>query len=148
MLRLKSNTKKGIGIIEILCSMAVLLILCNFAFSTKIHVLKLNKCNKKLNQYVGFLDSLKEDMYFNYSFEEIQNLRNCKNFMINKENINTQSIKDKGINIFEKESSNEKPYLVMNIEDDNEVLKIELMLYVDINNKSKTLKSICFKGEY
>ncbi|MCY6960469.1 hypothetical protein [Clostridium brassicae] len=148
MLRLKSNTRKGIGVIEVLCSMAILLILCNFTFSTKMHVLKLNQYNKKSNQYVEFLASLKENMYFNYSCEEIQNLRNSKMIMINKENINSQSIKDKGINIFEKEVSREKPYLLMNIKDDNEVLKIELILYVDINNKSRTLKSICFKGEY
>lgn len=145
MFKLNKRRKKGIGMIEIVCSIAIFLILSSFIFSIKINNLKLNISNRKMNEYIEFLEALKGEMYCNHNYQDIIEMKNMNLLTINKENINLDSLKNKDINsIFTEERKEEIPYLVMSIEDDKEVLKISFQLYA----QNEIIKNVWFKGAY
>ncbi|MCY6370332.1 hypothetical protein [Clostridium ganghwense] len=149
MFRLNKCKKKGIGMVEVVCSMAIFFLLSSFILSIKINNLKLNSYNRQVNEYVEFLDSLKEDIYYNYNYDDIKVMESKNLVIINKENISLESLKIEGAkNIFTSEEIKHRPYLIMSIEDDKEVLKINLELYVNIQNHNKVMRAVCFKGEY
>ncbi|MEL7597292.1 MAG: hypothetical protein AAGU01_03715 [Clostridiaceae bacterium] len=145
MFKLSKDRKNGVGMIEVICSIAIFLILSNFIFSMKINNLKLNSSNRKMNEYVEFLQALKCEMYCNHNYQDIIEMKNKNLLIINKENINLDSLKNKDINsIFTGKIKEEPPYLVMSIEDDKDVLKISFQLYA----QNKVIKSVWFKGVY
>lgn len=145
MFKLSKVRKKGVGMIEIVCSIAIFLILSSFIFSIKINNLKLNISNRKMNEYIEFLEALKGEMYCNHNYQYMKEMKNKNLLIINKENINLESLKNKDIkSIFTCERKEEIPYLIMSIEDDKEVLKISFQLYA----QNKVIKSIWFKGAY
>ncbi|MCY6354059.1 hypothetical protein [Clostridium sp. ZS2-4] len=145
MFKLNNDRKKGIGMIEIVCSIAIFLILSSFIFSTNINNLKLNISNRKMNEYVEFLEALKAEMYCNHNYQDIIEMKNHNLLIINEENINIDSLKNKGIkNVFTEKRKEEIPYLIMSIEDDKEVLEISFQLYT----QNKMIKSVWFKGAY
>lgn len=146
MFKLSKGRKNGVGMIEIVCSIAVFLILSSFIFSIKINNLKLNMSNRKMNEYIEFLEALKGEMYCNYNHQYITEMKNQNLLIINKENIKIDSLKNnKDIkSIFTEERKDEIPYLIMSIEEDKEVLKISFQLYV----QNKVIKSVWFKGAY
>lgn len=145
MFKLSKCRKKGVGMIEIVCSIAIFLILSSFVFSIKINNLKLNISNRKMNEYIEFLEALKGEMYCNYNYQDIIEMKNKNLLIINKENINIDSLKNKDIkSIFTGKRKEDIPYLIMSIEDDKEVFKISFQLYA----QNKVIKSIWFKGAY
>lgn len=148
MPKLKNKCKKGVGLIEVLCSMAVLLILTSYVFTSRLNVLKVSKENRQLNGYVELLSSLKKNMYFNCTYDDIMELIKDDRLYIDKSNLSVKNLKENKLQVFTKSNTNEKPYLKMDIENHGEVLKLELNLYVDVNKKNKVLKAVCYKGAY
>ncbi|MCY6483740.1 hypothetical protein OW763_05175 [Clostridium aestuarii] len=150
MLKLRKNEHKGIGIIDVVCSLAIFFVLLIFIFSIKMNALNLRNNNEKVVKYIEFVEALKNVIYYNHNFNEIETLVNTNKVVINKGDISLESIKNKDLeDIFVRNSSKEMPYLIMKVEeDDGEVVKLSLNLHFINKNKNKTIKCICYKGEY
>lgn len=148
MFKLNKSSKKGIGMVEVVCAMALFFILASFAYSVRCNAIKMDDSNRKLSEYVEFLNSLREYIYFNCTYSDVKNFKDQNLAIINKENISVNKIKENGTTMLVSTQNGERPYLIMNMEENENVIKITLNLYIKINNEDKSLKTVCFKGEY
>lgn len=145
MLGLKS--KKGFSLIEVICSMAILMIMLAVFFNISSNAIALKKYNIELENNITFLEGLKNNIRYNMSCEEVLELWHNNKLYIHGENLNLEALKNKSIrSIFSSDQPEKKPYLVMNIEE-SRVLEIHMNLYSNLKNK-KIFNFRFYMGKY
>ncbi|MCM8711028.1 type II secretion system GspH family protein [Clostridium sp. SYSU_GA19001] len=145
---LKSNKKSGFTIIEVLCALSIFSILFNCIMCIQLNNMKLKKYNKELSSFLYVLEAVKKEIIFNSTYSSIKNLNNNGRKYIRKDKLTIDNIKTLKLEeIFDVDKENDDSYLVMKITD-GEVLKIELELYVKINNREEKIKCEFYKGNY
>ncbi|MBC2580311.1 prepilin-type N-terminal cleavage/methylation domain-containing protein [Clostridium sp. DJ247] len=145
---LKLKIKKGLTLIEVLCSITIFSIIILLIISIQLSSIKIKKYSNDIYNYSIFMEELKNVIINNTSYEELKNISLENKYFISKENIRIEKIKEIGItNIFVSNIEKQEPYLVINIEGD-EVLKVKLELHTKPLKKEKVMECEFYKGTY
>lgn len=146
MLKLKSN--KGFTLIEVLCSLCVFSILFLSALTMQINSYKIEKYYKEFESYCLFEEYVKNNLIYNCTYDEIQQLKAQNRFYISNDNIKLNNIENAGFtDMFVSTVQQQKPYAQIDIQGDK-VLKINLKLYMQIMNKKEVMECEFYKGKY
>lgn len=158
----KLNKSRGIGFIDVICSLAILMIAITYIASFKVKEIKLKKYNTEMNKSAVFMEALKNDITYNYTYEEIEKLliehlhSNNSNYtyenklFINGNNLNLDSLNTKGLEeILDKFENNKETYLEITANnDEDKIIKINLIFFINGIQSNKTIRTTLYKGEY
>jgi|GEM_PF-1704233 len=98
----QSLTKKGFTLVEVICSLGVFSIIFICVMSFDVTSLNMQKDIKTINNNVLIIESLKNNIIYNMSFDQIKQLQIDEKFYINKENMTFDKIKTGGTGVFSK----------------------------------------------
>jgi hypothetical protein len=94
------------------------------------------------------MEHIKNNMIYNFSYKDIENLKSQGRYYGLIENINLDNFKGKNLmDLFTKNKPENKSYLEMTIEGDK-VYKVNLKFYVKILKKEKVMECEFYKGNY
>ncbi|MBV4418618.1 hypothetical protein KM800_04650 [Clostridium tyrobutyricum] len=139
--------KKGFTMIEVLCSICIFIMLFTTAFKIQLNVFKMQKYNKSINDCTYTVESIKNNMIYNLSYDDILKLdsNNMKYIEVNnflKFNYTSDNI----LNLF----SPIKPkgsYIEINIEK-GEILKIKLKSNQNSYGINRVRECEFYKGNF
>lgn len=124
----KLKTNNGFTLIEILCSISIFSVMFAMIITIELKNISLHNENLKLRDYKYFMEALKNDIKFNWNYEELRRL-SVKEMYIEGDNINITVLKEgRGINILNTEKPDYLPYIEISIQG-NDVMKIDLKLH-------------------
>lgn len=146
MLNLKSN--RGFTLIEVLCSISVFSILFMSALTMQISSHKMQKYYEKMYTYSIFEEYVKNNIIYNCTYEQIEQLKMQNRLYISEHNINLNNIDNMDFtDIFMSTVPQQKPYVQINVQGDK-VLKIDIKLYTQEMNKKEVMECEVYKGKY
>lgn len=146
MFKLKS--KKGFVIVEVLCGISIFMILFYASLQAIYTSSKIKKQQRHLEVYFTYLESLKNNLIYNNTYEELKFLQENNKIYIKDEQIQEKILKSKNVkNIFTDEMPSIFPYIKMNILGD-EILEVNLQLNYKFNEKHKKVDCKFYKGRY
>ncbi|URZ06835.1 prepilin-type N-terminal cleavage/methylation domain-containing protein [Clostridium felsineum] len=131
----KLRNKKGFALVEVICAFSVFSILFLFAVSLRVDEVKMKKVNDDIQNYTYYIDAVKNEMIFNYTPMDIDNLSRQEKIYLSK-----NKILDNQSQVDLKEDravGNAYPYITVSYLNENGALKITLKLYTDIMGKEK-----------
>lgn len=156
------NKSRGIGFINVICSLAILMIAITYITSFKVREIKLKKYNAEMNKSVVLMEALRNEITYNYTYDEIKELFvNClslnngkyiseNKLFINGDNLNLDSLNTKGLReILDKFENNKETYLEITANNDEEkIIKINLTFFINGIQSNKIISTTLYKGEY
>jgi len=146
---LKSISKKGFTMVEVLCSMAVFSIIFLCMMSYESASLNIKKDIKTLNDNVLIMDTLKKNIIYSMSFEELEQLLENNKFYINKENMTFDKIKIASVGQFSDQILGANSYIKLSyIKDGLKVYKLTLSLYSGKPKDILELQCNFYKGDH
>ncbi len=106
------------------------------------------KCEHiKKEKYIEFFQGVKNEIMYNFTYEDLKNLKNKSKLYIQKDEMNWDFHEEKDIKmLFTDMVPKEKPYLEMKINEE-EILKVDLILNYG-KMKEDHLKCQFYKGRY
>ncbi|MCR3760238.1 type II secretion system GspH family protein [Clostridium felsineum] len=131
----KLRNKKGFALVEVICAFSVFSILFLFAVSLRVDEVKMKKVNDDIQNYTYYIDAVKNEMIFNYTPMDIDNLSRQEKIYLSKNKIlDNQS----QVDLKEDRAVGDSyPYITVSYLNENGALKITLKLYTDIMGKEK-----------
>lgn len=140
--------KKGFTLIEVLCAITLFSTLFITCLRTELNALSLKKYNQSMKKYLVCMEYIKNNMIYNFSYNDIQNLKNQERCYCSINAGNLDKFKGENLNnLFVKSRPENKSYLVMNVDGDR-VYKVNLKLYVQILKEERILECEFYKGSY
>lgn len=108
-----SKTEKGFSMIEAILSTAMFMIILSCIVNMYAKVINIKNENKLIYQYTAFMEALKNNMEYNMTYDDLQNLYTDSKLYIYSGDINIDSLKNKDIkSIFKSTSDRNYPYAV------------------------------------
>lgn len=124
----KLKTNNGFTLVEILCSISIFSVMFAMIITIELKNISLHNENLMLRDYKYFMESLKNDIKFNWNYEELKQLLG-KQMYIRGDNINITMLKEgRGREILTTEKPDCLPYIEIGIQG-NDVIKIDLKLH-------------------
>ena len=146
---LKSLSEKGFTLVEVLCSLAVFSIIFICMMSYEIASLNMKKDIKTMNNNVLIMESLKNNIIYSMTYEELEQLIAGNKFYINKENMTFDKIKIAVSDSFSSQTPAANSYIRLSyVKDELKVYKLTLSLYSGNPNDTLKLQCSCYKGDY
>ncbi|AYD40610.1 type II secretion system protein [Clostridium fermenticellae] len=146
MLSLKNN--KGFTLIEVMLSISLFSILFISALSVQTASYRIQKYCKKMYTYSIFEEYVKNNLLYNCTYDEIQQLRSQTRIYMEYYNINSENIdRLKFTKMFVNNIPGQKTYIKLDISGDK-ILKINIGLYSEGINKRKIMECEIYKGKY
>ena len=146
---LKSTSKKGFTLVEVLCSLGVFSIIFICMMSFELASLNMKKDIKTINNNISIMENLKNNIIYTMTFKELEQLNTDKKFYINKENMTFDKTKIGEMDVFSKQEPVEIPYIKCSfIKDNLGVYKVSLLLYAEEPNDISKLKCNFYKGDH
>jgi len=143
----KLISKKGFTLVEVLCSLGIFSIIFLCMMSYEIASLNMKKNIKTINDNVLIMETLKNNILYSMTFEELEQLIANKKIYINKENMTFDKIKIAVIDVFSEQASGEKPYIKLSyIKDELKVYRLGLSLYTAKSKDILELQCNFYKG--
>lgn len=144
----KSNKKKGFSLIEQLCAICILSILTISFITIQLNNVRLKEYNKQIFLYSSVLEALKQEILYNYSYDNVKGTYNLNKRYVAKDMLTISNVRSNDLNqIFNESSDMTKTYLLLSLVD-GEVLKIHLELHIKLNYKEEILECDFNKGNY
>jgi len=144
----RSNKKKGITLIEVICSITLFAILFMITLTMELQVLKVQRYNKQTNKYALFMEEIKNIMIYNATYDELKRLKSENRYYISTENIDFDKLIEKDVmNMFIETKPLKEPYLEVGVED-GKVLKVNFKLYAKVINNIIVMECEFYKGKY
>lgn len=135
---LKLKNKRGVTLIEAICSISIFSILLLFATQIKVNEIKLSKMNHDTIRYTYFLDALKKELVSNTSEEQIAELESRGRVYVPKEKIEEDtSVVDINSVFLDKNDMNKFPYVILHSQMENNHFKVNLTMYMKFYGKEK-----------
>lgn len=139
--------KKGFTLIEVMCSITIFYICFIFIFTIEMYNIKLNKQNTMQNEYISYVDTLKNILKSNYNYMDIKKIGNKKCY-ISKDNLTLDILNNSEMSdILIDEKPNEMPYVQLEIRE-NEILNINIELCYIKNGKWSKVHTNVYKSKY
>ncbi|KYH35676.1 hypothetical protein CLTEP_00690 [Clostridium tepidiprofundi DSM 19306] len=144
MLELKN--KKGYSIIEVVFSIAIFIIFSTTVLLISFNSLKLKAHNKEIERYIDFAEGIENILIYNYSYDDVIDIKNLNKCYIKNEDINIEILKLNNLeDILMRNKPDEKPYAVLSIEE-SKPLNITLSIHTKIDVDDIVLQF--YKGKY
>lgn len=145
---LKSKTKKGFTLIEVLCSLCIFYIMFTAALTTQCSSINIRKNNIDLKNYCLFFEALRNNMEYNALYDEILQLKSDGKFYVSSEKIDIDTIKNSNLtNMFSNTIPAMEPYVKVSISE-GDILKVNISLFYKLFNTEQNLQCIFYKGKY
>lgn len=146
---LKLRSEKGFTLVEVICSLSIFSIMFISMMSYEITSIKMQKTIKNTNNNVFIMETLKNNIIYSMTFEELKGLQNNNRFFINNENMDILKIQSGVVNVFSAQSVNDDTYMKLSfMEYDLGVYSLRLSLYNDKQNDTPALQCNFYKGNY
>lgn len=120
---LKLISKKGFTLVEILCSLGVFSIIFVSMMSYEVTYLNVKRKTSIINDNIFIMEAIKNNIIYNMTFEEIEQLQSENRIFINKENMTFNKCNTALMNAFSEQADAEKPYIKLSF------LKCEFKVY-------------------
>lgn len=144
MQKLNNDKSKGNILVETLIAFSILILIINTFFMCRSYYIKERFNQEKSMKETLFLEALKNEIYYNQSFEKWE-LTSNKEYYIRNEYIEMDVIKYKSLlEIMREENQIKKPYIKINTIKKEEILEISIVFVKESN--SNTIK--LYKGNY
>lgn len=145
---LKSKTKKGFTLIEVLCSLCIFYIMFTAALTTQCSSINIRKNNIDLKNYCLFFEALRDNMEYNALYDEILQLKSDGKFYVSSEKIDIDTIKNSNLTtMFSNTIPATEPYVKVSISE-GDILKVNISLFYKLFNTEQNLQCIFYKGKY
>ncbi|MBK5241295.1 type II secretion system protein [Clostridium sp.] len=146
---LKSTSKKGFTLVEVICSLSIFSIIFISVMSFDITSSKMKKTIKITNNNVFIMETLKNNIIYSMTFEELEGLKTDNRVFINNENMTLAKIQKSLINVFSDEVLEEKPYIQLSfLKYELNVYSLRLCFYDNMQNDTPGLQCNFYKGNY
>jgi len=146
---LVSLNKKGFTLVEVLCSLGVFSITFICMTSFYISSLNMKKDIKTINNNLIIMETLKNNIIYSMTVEELVLLKTSGKIYIRKENMNFDKIKLKVMDVFSNQDSVEGPFIKLIIsEPDMKVYKLNLSLHTGELSDIVKLQCNFYKGDH
>lgn len=144
MERLNHNKSKGSILVETLIAFSILILIINTFFVCRSYYFKERINQERSMKETLFLEALKNEIYYNQSFDEWELTCN-KEYYIKNEYIKMDVIKDKNIlEIIKEENQIKKPYIKINTIKTEDILEVNISFVKESNSNQIKL----YKGNY
>ncbi|MBB6631262.1 hypothetical protein [Clostridium algidicarnis] len=144
MRKLNNNNSKGSILVETLIAFSILILIINTFFMCRSYYFKETINQEDSMKETLFLEALKNEIYYNQSFEDWELTCN-KEYYIENEYIKMDFIKHKNIlEIMKEESQIKKPYIKINTIKTEDILEVNIIFIKEYSSKKIKL----YKGNY
>lgn len=145
---LKLSKRSGFMLIEVLCSISIILILFTAILASELNIKKLQDVNKNKYEYVTVMEAVKNEILLNRTYEDIKKLYSENKKIIHKEQLTINSIQSTAFqDLFSENTKVEDTYLLLGVTD-GKVLTINLELHTKVNSKEEVITCSFSKGNY
>lgn len=142
------KNKKGFTLVEVMIGVVIFTIMFLAYISLYSSFMKLKIYNDKINDYRLCVETVRNRMLCDFTYEELIELRNDGRIYVNKTCMNFQKLKNGIISdIFNREVETEELYIKAVIEGE-EVLKVELQFTAKIFKREENIIYEFYKGSY
>ncbi len=146
---LKSTSEKGFTIIEIVISLGIFSIIFICLMSFDVTSLKIKKDIKSINNNVIIMESLKNNIIYSMTFEELEQLQKNSRFFVNKENMNLSKIQNGVMNVFSDNEILTDSYIELSfIKCEFKVYTLRLNLHTINQKDTMELQCNFYKGDH
>ena len=144
---LKLISKKGFTLVEILCSLGVFSIIFVSMMSYEVTYLNVKRKTSIINDNIFIMEAIKNNIIYNMTFEEIEQLQSENRIFINKENMTFNKCNTALMNAFSEQADAEKPYIKLSfLKCEFKVYSLNLSLHAGKPNDVLELQCNFYKG--
>jgi len=144
----KLKIKPAFTLIEVICSIAIFSLLFTSALTIELNAIRLRRYNCKLYQHSILMETVKNNLIGNSSYDELKSLYNNNKFYINKEFLSNNKLKAlKIVDVTSEALASNELYVKLNITD-GAVIKVNIEFHGYINNKENIINTAIYKGNY
>ncbi|MGH4120042.1 type II secretion system protein [Clostridium sp.] len=146
---LKSRNKKGFTLVEVICSLSIFSIIFISVMAFDITSSKIKKTIKITNNNVFIMETLKNNIIYSMTFEELEGLKTGNRVFINNENMISAKIQKSLVNVFSDEALKENIYIQLSfLKYELNVYSLRLCFYDNVQNATPGLQCDFYKGNY
>ncbi|MFT5874032.1 MAG: prepilin-type N-terminal cleavage/methylation domain-containing protein [Clostridium sp.] len=146
---LKSISKKGFTLVEVLCSLGVFSIIFICMMSFDVASLNMKKNIKAINNNVLIMEAIKNNIIYSMTYKELEQLKVSNKVFVNTENMTFDKIKTKEMDVFSDQEPVANQYIKLIIsEPDLKVYMLNLTLHSGETNDSVELQCNFYKGDH
>jgi len=147
MLKLRSD--KGFTLVEVICSLGIFSIIFISVMSYDITSSKMKNTIKNTNDNVFIMETIKNNIIYSMTFEEVEVLKRDNMVFINSGNMTLPKIKQSTMNVFSDEALTGSPYVKLDfLSYELNVYSLRLSLYDDSQRNIPSLQCNFYKGNY
>ncbi|APH14466.1 hypothetical protein NPD5_121 [Clostridium sporogenes] len=140
--------KKGFIMIEILCALSIFIMLLSGALVASKNASKIKCEYREREKYIGLLQGVKNEVMYNFTYEDLKNLKEENKLYIHKEEMNWDFHQNKDTKmLFTNIVPQKEPYLEMRITE-TEIFKVNLILNYEERKEKKRVHCEFYKGRY
>lgn len=151
----KLSKKRGLTLIEVICALAILCTVSAYICNVKIKAIWLKNYNENIRIHTELSEILKNNLKYNYTYDEIKELfaSECdkgNKLYINKEKLNISDLKIYEMKDIVSNINNGRfPYAEIFIENkEKDVVKVVINLKLKNGKKINNINSYFYKGDY
>lgn len=146
---LKSKIKNAFTLVEVICSLSIFSIIFISMISYDIVSVNMTKKIKNLNENVFIMETLKNNIIYSLSFEDLEGLQKDNKIYINNENMTSYKIQSGIIDVFSDQALKDNIYMKLSIlKCELKVYSLRLSLYDDKLSDTPQLQCDFYKGNY
>ena len=146
---LKSISKRGYTLVEVLCSLGVFSIIFICMISYEVTSLNMKKSIKDMNYNVLIMETVKNNIIYSMTYEELEELKKDNRIFINKENMTLNKIQRTVKDVFSKQVYAENPYIELSfLKCEFKVYSLRISLHEGNENHNRELQCNFYKGCY
>ncbi|NFI38814.1 type II secretion system protein [Clostridium botulinum] len=140
--------KKGFIMIEILCALSIFIMLLAGALLTSKNASKIKCEYMEREKYIGFLQGVKNEVMYNFTYEDLNKLKEENKLYIHKDKMDWDFHQNKDTKIlFTNIAPQKEPYLEMKITE-KDIFKVNLILNYKERKEKKRVHCEFYKGRY
>lgn len=146
---LKSMSKRGFTLVEVLCSLGVFSIIFICMMSYEVTSLNMKKSIKNMNDNVLIMEAVKNNIIYSMTYEELEQLKKDNRIFINKEDMTLDKIQKTIKNVFSKQAYVENSYIELSfLKCEFKVYSLRIFLHEVNSNENIELQCNFYKGCY
>ena len=134
--------------IEVLCALSIFIMLLSGALVASKNASKIKCEYMEREKYTGLLQGVKNEVMYNFTYEDLKNLKEENKLYIHKEAMNWDFHQNKDIKmLFTNIVPQKEPYLEMRITE-TDIFKVNLILNYEERKEKKRVRCEFYKGRY
>jgi prepilin-type N-terminal cleavage/methylation domain-containing protein len=146
---LKSRSNKGFTLVEVICSLGIFSIIFIAVMSYDITSSKMKNTIKNTNDNVFIMETIKNNIIYSMTFEELEVLKTNNRVFINSGNMTLLKIKQSIIDVFSEGELTGSPYVKLDfLKYELNVYSLRMSLYDESQSSIPSLQCNFYKGNY